>query len=915
MRIFNSKHQKLILQCYPPGKGVDKKPNPSELSYLLYYASTRRIKLEKVITFLDAKTQSDSYRSRAGNLQVTLSIILALIEKCSDNLNVFASRVCNILLAVLKTQDLALCRALVGTYGIFCSKLDSGLFTGDKEFVDSFCKLSEDLIQTGTTNATKQSPNHLEWKMVSLTSSRHLFGCLRYNSKLSERFTTICVPLLTKTISQNYSQHQIEQKLKSYMNVENESHALSKVILSKSVAQKYLLIDEDFENDTVTEADLSEESLRGLKTLFNTTLISQISEATRAIVKTDFNDESGWSSTFLELCTTWIPVQLRFVTLSTLLSSLNSLSQKASPKLPDFVNQKKYANYVLGLVSSNVNMIGLSISDVIQRLLSLQADLHLSQADFLSADEVNELSLIYSNSICNLSSHIYYFDQVPDSIVEVLIKIDSVLESNVHSEKSDSYKLSNLINTLIEDISNILGLLRKKPSTIARNHAKLEHWEISLTLLSPKFEFGGHEHKLPLTHEQIATIQLKYLTVFRDFLNNELISGDDKTNSRDAISTENLTIDATNFLRPDFHEYISNNDNFISHFFVYVTKFLSNNTPNFNVVTLLLETIKDLSNILGINFLSNFVPFFYHWQLSLHQNEYEESAKIRDTVAYIIMNYSLRTLDAKYPDSLQSYVANSPFYSDLLAHIEYRKLNGLWVDGLESKVLSKDVEKLGNAGLVQDENGALKFNTNKKTIQEFASGNAFTARWINPQRNLVLDIAKHKVEQRTESTNNHHDTSQNFSIGETSENISDFEDATDIDIGTRLPSQSNGLGLGNANDITSIHSGLIHNQQSNPKLNGNGNFTFSSDGSFSTSDTSKYYNSPRVSDMKELLVEPRSSLLRRTSTYDNSYILGSLEAPPASASPRSILSKQIATTDISSILGGLESEDDPQIVV
>lgn len=759
-------------------------------------------------------------------------------------------------------------------------------------------------------------------------ASRHLFGCLSFNSKLSQKFIDICVPLLTKTIHKNNSQQLIDLKLKSYLNMENDSHVLSKVVLTKSTNQKHLIIDKDFETDAVTDDDLSEESFRGLKTLFNTSLTSQIMDATKAIVKVDFadGDTTEWGSSFLELCTTWIPVQLRFITLATLLSSLNNLSQHSSAKLPNFDNQKKYATYVLGLVSSNVNMIGLSISDVIQRLLSLQSGLYLSQADFLSAEEVKELSLIYSNSICNLSSHIYYFDQVPDSIVEVLIKIDSVLESAGHAKSVDSNKLSNLVTTLIEDISIILGLLRKKPSTITRNHAKLEDWEISLSLLSLSSEFGSHEHRLPLSSKQVEFIQSKYLTVFRDFLNNELISSDEKSNSRDALSTENLTIDAKNFLRPDVNEYISNNDNFISHFFVYVTKFLSSDSPNIQLVNLLLETIKDLSNILGINFLSNFVPFFYHWQLSLNQNEYDQSSKVKDTAAYIIMNHSLRSLDVKYPDSLEGYVTKSTFYSQLLSHIQYRKLNGLWVDSLESKSLSKDIEVFGSSGVIQDENGALKFNTNKKAIQEFASGNTFIARWVNPQRSLVLDIAKHKVHQRNETSNL--DISHNYSIDETSENISQMEDATDTDISARLPSQSNGLGLGNANDITSIHSGLIHNYQSVPKLNGNhnsGNFTFSSDLSVSTGETNKYYNSPRVSDIKELLAEPKSSILRKVSSSynDHSNILGSLsnggtangDLFPGSTSPGSILSKQIATTDIDSILGGLESDDDAQFVV
>lgn len=62
------KHQVLILKCYPQTtKGaVDVKPNSSELSYLLYYATTRRSKVQKVGAFLEKKTESDVYKARIG---------------------------------------------------------------------------------------------------------------------------------------------------------------------------------------------------------------------------------------------------------------------------------------------------------------------------------------------------------------------------------------------------------------------------------------------------------------------------------------------------------------------------------------------------------------------------------------------------------------------------------------------------------------------------------------------------------------------------------------------------------------------------------------------------------------------------------------------------------------------------------
>lgn len=62
------KHQVLILKCYPRFQKtvVDVKPNSSELSYLLYYASTRRSKLQKVGAFLEKKVGSDVYKAKLG---------------------------------------------------------------------------------------------------------------------------------------------------------------------------------------------------------------------------------------------------------------------------------------------------------------------------------------------------------------------------------------------------------------------------------------------------------------------------------------------------------------------------------------------------------------------------------------------------------------------------------------------------------------------------------------------------------------------------------------------------------------------------------------------------------------------------------------------------------------------------------
>lgn len=62
------RHQVLTLKCYPRYQrgAVDVKPNSSELSYLLYYVSSRRSKLRKVGAFVEKKTESDVWRNKTG---------------------------------------------------------------------------------------------------------------------------------------------------------------------------------------------------------------------------------------------------------------------------------------------------------------------------------------------------------------------------------------------------------------------------------------------------------------------------------------------------------------------------------------------------------------------------------------------------------------------------------------------------------------------------------------------------------------------------------------------------------------------------------------------------------------------------------------------------------------------------------
>ncbi|CCG21076.1 hypothetical protein CORT_0A06910 [Candida orthopsilosis Co 90-125] len=972
-KIFQHKHQKLILQCYPAGKAIDKKPNSSELSYLLYYASTRRVKLEKVIYFLKDKTQHDAARNRTGNLQVTIAIIKELIAKCSENLNVFAPQACTIFKTCLDTKDIAVCKSVVKTYEVLCQKMDGALFGGDKEFVQDFTDLTQQLISFGKEKNISQ--NQYDWQMVSLKAIYAISNCLGFTSSTSKKFIAVSIPFLIQILLHNNNISSLMQRLKSSINVESDGKRLSRVQSHKSHTQLTNQIEVDFDNDTLTLTDVNEEAFNALRAFFNNNATAQISEVTRAVVQHVFttNINLDWGIVLLELCVTWIPIQLRFVSCSTLLATLNRINIEGASK-SNYPLHLSYAKHLLGLLSSGINMIGLSISDIIQQLLNLQTDLILKPSD-LSKSEIDVLTNIYSECICNVTTHIYYYDQVPDSIQEILVKVDFVLDSSFvgsSEQTSSGERIHDLIVQFLDNISKIFLILKSKTSSISRNHVNLEHWDISLGLLAPDSEFDDDRNTI-LSLQQIRNIQAKYLKVFDEFLNIELAAASrsayevikqqqykpDPGNGSGHLmdrsdSSKDNKLNGKNLMEPDVNQYITQQQNFISHFLMYADKFFDGQeAPNTELVLLLVKVLKDMIEILGLNFVSNFIPFFHHGVLRLDRtSEFSQRQMYKDTIVHILLYYILKNLDEQYEEELEGYCKTSRLYKLVLDSVEYRRQHGLWIHGIDSPPSDLENSK-GKRVLPKDANGNdIKLRIKSENIEEFACGNNFLIVWLHPQKPLLTEIEKPQVSTHMSQFNNDSRNTNNTAFMDFDENHSaaaaaaaataaahsdhfapQFNNHTGLssDAVTTDSEQGlyTGLGLGTAKDIHAIRAEILQYSQhfqergipyaANYTLTNNGNTVSTISrlngdlDSFDQTNGSIYtfnshVNCPRIVDLKETLsmnnlkgVPSRNGMAARNMDQ--------------TVSNNSILSKNLLSTDVDSILAGLDSDDEAAFVV
>ncbi|CAN3371124.1 hypothetical protein DICA4_F34662 [Diutina catenulata] len=892
MTLFKSKHQKLILQCYPPGKHVDKKANPSELSYLLYYASTRRVKLEKVIVFLERKTRSDASHSRAGNLHVTLEILRSLITKCADDVNVIASDVVSILLTTAAINDLALCKSVVATYETLCAHLDSGLFSGDQLFVNSFTVLSEQLI-----NLSGDQTHAAEYQMLRTQAIDAASPVYNFNQELGRRLIAISVPPLMDAIHSVADTKELEARVSAYTS--RDEADLAKVT-SRSRAEQEERLHEALDSGNVSQADVGDATFAALQVLFDSTSAWQVSELTKAALTqaTAANYHPKWAATFVELCTTYVPVQIRFITLGTLLSRLSGLSKKSSATQDNYDAQLLYGQCVLTLVSSQVSMIGLSVSDVIQQLLSLQSNLVMHQSAYLPKEAVRELSLVYSDCICQVSTRIYYYDQVPDAVSEILVKVNSLFVSGRSSSSVD--QVHGLIISFLDDIQEIFSLLSKNKAAISRNHVSFEHWESSLPIIS------ANPRQYKFSAKQFAHIQDKYLQVFSDLIAKELASDANGTpeaspradpRRKSITGTPNINhakIDNSpqTYLEPNYQQCITERDNFVTNLLIHVDKYLGHDQP-LEAAQLMNDLLVDLVFVLGINFTANFVPFFYHW---VSGDSMAHEAVLKSTFGFTVMFWNLKVLDTKYP-GCKGYVGSSKFYADLQSDINSRKNNSMWVFDIDQDV----------GGPATSTVNAVTFQSTKQNLSEFVEGNDFIEAWIDVNAPLILDL--NKPWQPSVPQSGVHTPHSNRSAA---------PDTTDIDSHLSYSMSKNGsrLGLGSANDISSIHSELMHQANGPAFLRGPlpqlPQLNLLDHQSPTSAPTNGYAGHAAITHSS--VITPDYKILNTPKVTDLREAMSRKQSKPASTQ-RVALSRSAVMSDVNSILGGLEDEDDRMIVV
>ncbi|KAF4979224.1 hypothetical protein FZEAL_4533 [Fusarium zealandicum] len=471
------KHQVLVLKCYPrTTKGaVDVKPNSSELSYLLYYATSRRSKIQKIGAFLEKKTASDVWRLRIGNVQVTLQILAALIEKLHKDVVLIAPYVLKVLDTVLRSDDITMIESSLPTFEAFCDYHDAALLSADQDYLRQYEDIVRLYAQLASTHPTPgkeslSSPVKMRWRNAGLEAIRCISTADALSSIIGRQMDVIMPRILENLWSDTPEFLEVlQQRLEAEERVDTEKQLRRRTSIATVATvdvgdpNPVALSGTAGDVDKLAEEEVGVLAMQCLKSIFIVPNRSQIHGATVSLLSfiqerasqgdslvtldDDRERDSGWAISIYNIISRWAPVQDRYVILVAALDTLLRIPIQDST----LDQQLALTTIMSSLLRSDVNLIGLSVMDVLLGLIKQMRKLIRLRSPTSQSDDGNATAepeqpvrhktkhLLGRLELCigDLATHVYYADQISDMIAAVIARLKPSRSSSTSSSPGD----------------------------------------------------------------------------------------------------------------------------------------------------------------------------------------------------------------------------------------------------------------------------------------------------------------------------------------------------------------------------------------------------------------------------------------------------------------------------------------------
>lgn len=452
------------------------------------------------------------------NVQVTLQILRALLDKSPRDISLYAQYLLRILTLVLNSRDISMVEESVPTFETFCQHQDHATLTTDQELarlydgvIKSYASFAE---KAPTTGKTLTAPIATRWKSAGLQALKSI-SATDTMAVDGGRQLAIIIPALLRNIYSEDDKVLLSLYHKLGLEIEALPRRRGSVSLSIARASAQIERPNPILSDTTAGADreAAEEAamiaMQSLKQIFSAHNRAQIRLATSNVLNflagNTIFDRPGtaasvkpaprmdWPITLIELIATWTPVQDRFVIVVTAMERLI----RYLPSEENLTKQLSIARLVQHLLGSSINMIGLSVMDIllglVQQILvvlqvssstshSLPVHQRVSAIDLFPETPEQELDSTHTqqvveppaepsatrqellkcleNCIANLATHIYYSDQISDILTAILSRLKPSISSGVTNPTAAVENPAAAVQAIAES-----GNLKEDPNT------------------------------------------------------------------------------------------------------------------------------------------------------------------------------------------------------------------------------------------------------------------------------------------------------------------------------------------------------------------------------------------------------------------------------------------------------------------
>jgi hypothetical protein len=396
------------------------------------------------------------------NVQVTLGILAALTEKSQTDAALIAPTVLKILEMILRSDDITMIESSLPTWQAFCENHDPSSLFADQAYrqqyetvVRSYAQLASSRHVPGKGNVSR--PVQARWRSAGLEAIKSIASSDALASVAGRQINTIMPRILENLWTDDedvldifVQRVQMEEKVDTEKLLRRRASTATVQTEKTGDANPVAITGTAGDVDKLAEEDIGVLAMQCLKSIFVVSNQSQLYGATDALlgyiservkqghhvvqVGESRKQDRGWAIKIYSITAHWAPVQDRY---AILVSAMNSLLRM--PMKEELLNQHlAYTAMIGSLLRSDVNLIGLSVMDVLlgliremKKLFSLAGDPHRSGSieemedanDQDTRSAKTDLLSRLEKCVGDLAAHVYYADQVADMISAIIIRL------------------------------------------------------------------------------------------------------------------------------------------------------------------------------------------------------------------------------------------------------------------------------------------------------------------------------------------------------------------------------------------------------------------------------------------------------------------------------------------------------------